>query len=197
MKLWLSIVLCFALTASANPYQAVASSSGVTVTPCANSFTNDGATAGSVWGTAATLYWGQANWTDGGTPITICRIDFELTEPATSSSSTYRAYIITMSSSAPTYNMGTLPGAIVATSDPYTGVDNNVGFVQFSFPTPYLTTASQRYALVVAPTVARGANDVAGFIDNDVMPGNKERFSSVGAAQDASGTDTSMKIYWQ
>ena len=157
------------------------------------SASNDGATATNTWG-AGRLWIGQSQWTDGGTPRTICKLGFKITGVAGASSSTFVAAIFANSAS-PTYNFDT---PAVATSDGVTGVDAwSSTWVYFTFPTPYTTTASKQYVLAVAPTVARASNDMTCYMDNTAMAGYRDFFSGAGAADQASGNDLAIKIFWQ
>ena len=156
---------------------------------------NDGATAITFGG--GNIMIGQADWTDGGTPRTICRLDFEITGATGASGKTFYAKIYQMKTTANTYDLDVVTGP-VATSTGVTGVDAwSATWVQFDFPTPFTTTASRRYALVVTLDVAFGSNDMTTFTDNTALTGYRDAFSAAGAAQFAGGNDVSIRIYWQ
>lgn len=156
--------------------------------PASPSSENDGATWTRTWG-GANLYAGQFRWHDGGTPRTICRLDFEIGENGTGHD--FRAEIHAVS------GVYDLDVTSLATSDVVTGANWGAGtWVRFDFASPYTTTASAEYCLVVRPVTAWD-NAMALYGDNTALTGYSDTASSAGAANNASGNDASIRIYWQ
>lgn len=133
---------------------------------------------------------GMAKWEDGGTPRTICKLAFEISDiEGDVSAKNFHAQIYTMT----TGNLGVLQ----ATSAALTGVVAT-GWLVFNFPTPFTTVPGTLYALIFGQEAADPANYVwviAG--DTDLIPGYRELFSDAGAGNFGNGTtDQSIRIYW-
>lgn len=148
---------------------------------------NNGDTFTRTWG-GSNLYVGQSNWTDGGTPRTICKLAFELGENATGND--FRSEIWTLVT---TINLL----ALQATSDVVAGANWGTStWVYFTYATPFLTSASVAYALTVRPVTALGGNDLALYGGNTSFTGFSDTWSSLGVANNGSGNDASIRIYW-
>lgn len=139
----------------------------------------------------ATFYAGQRNWSDAAAK-TICRLDFALSLANGSiTGKTFTARIWTMSGA---NNLGTN----VASS---TGVTGSNGwsntFVEFDFPTPYLTTGSTSYGLTVDSGAVDGTNNATcRFNSSDTgLAGTFDRWSNALVNQDGTGEETAIKIY--
>lgn len=135
---------------------------------------------------------GQSQWTDGGTPRTICKLAFEITSiDGTVTGKTYNAFIYTMTG-------GNL-NALQATSDNVSG-PVAAGWLVFPFATPFLTSASVEYALIFGPTAPDASNLVwVASGDTDAIAGHREIFADDSTPNfGAGGTlDQSIRIYWQ
>jgi hypothetical protein len=139
-------------------------------------------------------YVGQSNWDDSASPVTICKLGFQLTLASGSiSGKTFKAYIYANSGA------NIVPASPLATSNGVTGSNAwSATMVRFTFPTPFLTTASTKYALVCNG----GAPDASNYasLDNSAgstIPGFRDFFDGSGNANFASGTtDCVMEIYW-
>lgn len=164
----------------------VAAAAGCPSTPSSE---NDGTAYYRSFG-GGNIYAGQAMWNDGGTPRAICRLDFELEGNGTGY--TWNAEIHAVSG---VYDLNT---TALATSSNVTGSNwATATWVQFDFSSPYTTSASTSYHLVVRPTVAMGGNDMGLHGSGTGMTGYSDVFSAAGAASNAGGDDASIKIYWQ
>jgi len=147
---------------------------------------------------SAEIYIGQNQWTDDGTPRTICKVGFQLTKNSGDiSGKTFTAYIYTNYS---TGNFYINAGSPSATSTGILGTNTWSGtMVRFSFPTPFTTTANQQYAIVVNCGAEDGANNVQ--FDKGAssqITGYAEYFDAAGVPGLTSGTaDVVMEIYWQ
>lgn len=146
----------------------------------------------------ASFYAGQNQWNDGGTPRTICKLGFKVTAlEGDLSGLTYVSYIF--ANTVNNFN----PASPVATSTGRLGTSLIVGWNYWSFPTPFLTTASQNYALVITPNSHHLSNNIwlAGR-DTDNIAGYPEIFDSAGVinfgpTHPASLTgDIGIKIFW-
>lgn len=143
----------------------------------------------------ASYYAGQAQWTDGGTPRTICKLGFKTTAiDGNITAKTFKAYIFSMTGD----NLNT----IQATSTGISGAAIVVGWNYFTFPTPFLTSASVKYALVITPDSHDLANNIwLPARDTDNILGYPEIFTSLGVANftpghPASVGDVGLKIFW-
>jgi len=145
-------------------------------------------TAGSNTYGAGRLYFGQAQWQNDGTIRTVCKLGFLMRGNGTGK--TFTATIWTMT----TINLN----AVQATSDGVAGANwSSDTWVYYTFPTPFATQTSTNYALLVAPDSAMGGNDMTGYSGNTSHVGYRDMFSAAGAADQASGNDAAIKIYWQ
>lgn len=143
---------------------------------------------------ASSIFFGQNQWNDGGTPRTICKLGFQMSlDRGTITGKTFIAQIFDN-------NGGTnfTAASPLATSN---GVAGSQGWsstmVRFSFPTPFLTTASHNYALVCSCGAVDASNGVKVYkTAASTLQGYPELFNASGTFQIGSGTDCVMEIYW-
>lgn len=156
-------------------------------------FTNDTVATTATFGAVGRQFVGQSEYTN--MPLAICKLAFRLYYNG-SPTNQFKAMIV-KNGGAHAYDMDITNG-VMATSDYVTmGSMATTNWVTFTFSTPYTLTANQLYCLVCGPVVALAGNDINLFYGNNVIPGYRDYFNgTTGAADQASGTDMCIKIWW-
>lgn len=136
-------------------------------------------------------YSGQRAWSNAAAK-TICRLDFQLSLANGSlTGKTFTARIWTLT--------GTSLNVNVATS---TGVVGSNGWsatwVQFDFPTPYLTTGGVSYGLTIDSGTPDAANNAA-LLKNTTdtgLSGSNENWNDAGVFQSGAAEESCLRIYY-
>lgn len=140
------------------------------------------------------LYTGHSHWNDGGVARTICKVGFKVSAiDGDISGKTWTAYICALSGD-------TLVLPALATSTGVSGASIVMQWNYWTFPTPFTTTPSTMYALVLSA----GSLDVVNTIwirvgDTDEIVGHREMWDNSGFANWGAGggaTDCGIKIFW-
>lgn len=146
--------------------------------------------------TTSNIFVGQVNWNDGGTPVNLCKLGFEIDAGGGNiNSKTYTAQILD------TVNASDIvPGTVFAQSAGVLGSSLTLGAVNiFPMISSFLTTASHNYGLVL--TVSGGA-DGTNFVKllrtaASSIPGNAGTWDAAGSNQGNLPTqDFVGRVYW-
>lgn len=152
---------------------------------CTETYSNDGANVNNFG--AGNRFYGQAGW-QRPAAVTICRLEFKL--QANGSGTDWFVAIYTQTAS--DLNLAGQQAVSAAITGANWAAETWVGA---DLITPFAPAAATNYSLVIFPNPGLGSNDVFGHHDNTALPGYREVWDSLGAANFGSGNDTAIKIF--